>query len=194
MTGVTARSALLLLVAALAAGCTSSGAGTLTGAGDNANGVAAKAGVTEWSPGERGKPVALAGDLLGGGTLDLASLRGHVVVVNVWGSWCGPCKEEAPALVAAEARLAPEGVRFVGLDTRDSDAAATQFVANQHLKWPSLTDDDGGLLLAFRGKVNPSAVPATLVIDRQGRVAARVLGAVRTDTLTAITSTVVQDK
>ena len=136
----------------------------------------------------------LAGDLLGGGTLDLASLRGHVVVVNVWGSWCGPCKEEAPALVAAEARLAPQGVRFVGLDTRDSTAAATQFVANQHLAWPSLTDDDGGLLLAFRGKVNPSAVPATLVIDREGRVAARVLGAVRTDTLTAITSTVVQDK
>ena len=96
--------------------------------------------------------------------------------------------------MTAQARLAPSGVRFVGLDTRDSEAAATQFLANHDMTWPSLTDDDGSLLLAFRGKVNPSAVPATLVIDRQGRVAARVLGAVRTDTLTAITSTVVQEK
>jgi|SRR4051794_7923200 len=192
MRGVLARSVLILAVAAVGAGCTSSGAGTLTGGGDDA--VAAKAGVTEWSTGDRGKPVDLTGHLLGGGTLDLASLRGKVVVVNIWGSWCGPCKEEAPALVAAEGRLAPSGVRFVGLDTRDSQAAATQFLANQDITWPSLTDDDGGLLLAFRGKVNPSAVPATLVIDRQGRVAARVLGAVRTDTLTAITSTVVQEQ
>ena len=192
MRGVLARSVLLLMVAALGAGCTSTGAGTLTGAADNK--VAEKVGVTEWSPGERSKPVNLSGKLLGGGTLDLASLRGKVVVVNVWGSWCGPCNEEAPALVAAEGRLAPDGVRFIGLDTRDSNAAATQFLANHGMKWPSLKDDDGSLLLAFRGKVNPSAVPATLVVDRQGRVAARVLGAVRTETLTAITSTVVQEQ
>jgi thiol-disulfide isomerase/thioredoxin len=180
MRGVLARSALLLMVAALAGGCTSSGAGSLAGGADNK--VAAKVGVTEWSPGERGKPVTLTGKLLGGGALDL------------WGSWCGPCTEEAPALVAAESRLAPSGVRFVGLDTRDSNAAATQFLANHGMTWPNLTDDDGSLLLAFRGKVNPSAVPATLVIDRQGRVAARVLGAVRTDTLAALTSTVVQEQ
>ena len=62
------------------------------------------------------------------------------------------------------------------------------------MNWPSLTDDDGSLLLAFSGKVNPNAVPSTLVLDRQGRVAARVLGAVRTDTLTAIMSTVLQDQ
>lgn len=174
------------------AACTTSGLGAVVDG--NGTKTSVKTGVTEWAPGERGKPIALSGTLLDGAKLDLASLRGQVVVVNVWGSWCGPCNEEAPALVAAYGQLQPKDVRFVGIDTRDpSVAAAKQFVTNHDQTWPSLTDDDGTLLLAFKGKVNPNTVPSTLVLDRKGRVAARVLGAVRTDTLTAIVDTVLRD-
>jgi thiol-disulfide isomerase/thioredoxin len=178
--------------AALLAACTTSGLGAVIDG--NGNKTSAKTGVTEWTPGERGKPIALSGKLLDGGNLDLASLHGHVVVVNVWGSWCGPCNEEAPALAAAYGQLNPKDVHFVGIDTRDpSAAAAQQFITNHDQTWPSLSDDDGTLLLAFKGKVNPNTVPSTLVLDREGRVAARVLGAVRTDTLTAIVDTVLRD-
>jgi thiol-disulfide isomerase/thioredoxin len=181
------------VVAVLLGACTSSGIGTPVGGGGN-NNAAVKVGITEWPAGDRGKPISLSGQLLQGGRLDIASLRGKVVVVNVWGSWCGPCVAEAPALASAHDELTPQGVRFVGLDTRDpSTSAATQFVTNHHQTWPSLTDADGTLLLAFRGKVNPSAIPATLVLDRSGRVAARVLGAVRTDTLTALVTTVLTE-
>jgi thiol-disulfide isomerase/thioredoxin len=179
--------------AVLLAGCTTTGIGTPVGGGGDKN-IAVEVGITEWPASDRGKPISLSGDLLEGGRLDVASLRGKVVVVNVWGSWCGPCVEEAPALASAHGELAPQGVRFVGVDTRDPSAsAARQFVANHQQTWPSLTDDDGTLLLAFRGKVNPSAIPATLVLDRSGRVAARALGAVRTDTLTALVGTVLKE-
>ena len=187
-----ARTLGALGVVLVLAACTTSGLGAVVDG--NGNKTAVKTGVTEWKPADRGKPIALSGKLLDTGTLDLASLRGHVVVVNVWGSWCGPCNQEAPALAAAYGQLQPKDVRFVGIDTRDSSvAAAKQFVTNHDQTWPSLSDSDGTMLLAFNKKVNPNTVPSTLVLDKQGRVAARVLGAVRTDTLTALVNTVLQD-
>ncbi|HTY71737.1 MAG TPA: TlpA disulfide reductase family protein [Actinomycetes bacterium] len=186
-----ARAAVVLASAVLAAGCTTTGLGGVAGGGDTKDSL--RTGVTEWAPDQRSKPVTLTGEDLDGARVDLASLRGSVVVVNVWGSWCGPCVEEAPALAAAYQQLHPKGVRFVGIDERDSGAAARSFVTNHDQRWPSLADDDGSLLLAFRGTVNPSAIPTTLVIDPRGRVAARALGAVRTDTLTALVDTVLQE-
>jgi thiol-disulfide isomerase/thioredoxin len=178
--------------ALLLSGCTSSGLGAVVGGAGTA--AEQKVGVSEFAVKDRGKPISLSGDLLAGGRLDLASLRGKVVVINVWGSWCGPCRDEAPALVAAYRDLKGKGVPFVGVDTREpSTQAALLFVTDHDETWPSLTDADGSLLLAFRGRVNPSAIPSTLVLDRQGRVAARVLGAVDTDTLTALVTTVLQE-
>jgi thiol-disulfide isomerase/thioredoxin len=189
-TAVLSRTLGAIGLALLLGACTTSGLGGIVGN----DAASQKAPVTEWTPGERGNPITLSGKLLDGGDLDLASLRGHVVVVNVWGSWCGPCNEEAPALAAAYGQLEPKDVHFVGIDTREpSAAAAKQFVTNHDQTWPSLSDNDGKLLLAFKGKGSLNSVPSTLVLDKQGRVAARVLGAVRTDTLTALVDTVLQD-
>jgi thiol-disulfide isomerase/thioredoxin len=174
--------------ALLVAGCTTSGLG------DPApGGKPDPQPVSEWKVGDRGKPIALSGDLLETGSLDLASLRGSVVVVNVWGSWCGPCRAEAPALVAAYNQVSSKGVKFVGIDSRDTSAAAKQFVSNNGETWPSLVDKNGTLLLPFKGKANLNSLPATFVLDRTGRVSARVLGAVRTDTLTALVDTALKD-
>jgi thiol-disulfide isomerase/thioredoxin len=146
---------------------------------------------------QRGEPVALAGPLLSGeGTLELTSLRGQVVVLNVWGSWCGPCRKEAPELVEAHRRLtgadAPEGpkVSFVGINVRDADPQALAFDKQYGITYPSIVDD-GKLLLALRGAVPPNAIPTTLVLDPQGRIAARFSGAVTSRTLSGLVQDVI---
>ena len=131
-------------------------------------------------PSERDPARPVAGTTLTGAPLDLASWRGDVVVVNLWASWCGPCRSEAAALENVATDTASRGVRFVGLvpGDRDSRENAQAFVRRFQLSYPTLYDQDSSVLLAFRGQLNPSAVPTTLVLDREGRVAARALGEV----------------
>ena len=121
-----------------------------------------------------------------------------MVVVNVWGSWCPPCRKEAPVLKAVSDDLAgPDSsgdVAFVGIDTRDSDAAATAFLDNIGLTYPNVVDPDGVLLLAFKGDLNPNAIPSTLVLDRQGRVAARIVGEVTEGTLRGVIEPLVAEQ
>ncbi len=178
------------------AGCSAAtGAGTPVDQPDQ-NYVSGSGAITEVAPADRGDPIELSGQTLDGDTLDLAGLRGQVVVVNVWGSWCPPCRKEAPVLKAVSDDLAPtkdSDVAFVGIDTRDSDAAASAFVDNVGLSYPNVVDPDGVLLLAFHGDINPQAIPSTLVLDRQGRVAARVVGEVTEGTLRAIIAPVVAE-
>ena len=132
---------------------------------------------------DRDSPVELSGEDLEGEPLDLADLRGKPTVVNVWGSWCQPCRAEAPALQAVAEQTADRAV-FVGLNTRDLDPAAPRaFVRAFGITFPSLFDPDGSLLLAFAGDLPPSAIPSTLIIDPQGRVAARVVGTTTETTL-----------
>lgn len=118
----------------------------------------------------------LEGVTLDGETFRLADHLGDVVVLNVWASWCAPCRAEAPELAALDRELAPSGVQFVGLDTRDSDVSARAFVARFGIEYPNVVDRDGQLQLLFSDTLPPQAIPSTLVIDRQGRVAGRVLG------------------
>ncbi|HUR73133.1 MAG TPA: TlpA disulfide reductase family protein [Sporichthya sp.] len=134
--------------------------------------------VTILPPDQRGAPVELSGAKVGGGTLDLAAYRGKVVLINVWGSWCAPCRKEAPYLQAAWDQLKSLGdVQFLGLNTKDDAAGAAEaFDRRFGITYPSLDDDDGSLLLTFRKTIPPQAIPSTLVLDRLGRVAARVLG------------------
>jgi thiol-disulfide isomerase/thioredoxin len=133
---------------------------------------------------KRGEPVDLKGTTLDGDTLDVASLRGRTVVLNVWGSWCAPCRKEAPALVAADKELASKNVAFVGINTRDdSSAQAKAFEQTYGITYPSLVDDGGELLIALRGAVPPKAIPSTLILDPQGRIAARFNGAISQQTL-----------
>ena len=181
-----------ILVAMLAvtvlAGCTTTGKSSVS-AGNGAGDAGAAAvedistGLTRWKPADRPKLPGLRGRTLDGRRLDVSDWRGHVVVVNTWGSWCGPCREEAPDLRRASEKSTADGVRFVGINTRDNDAAARAFVREFGIGYPSMIDDDGGLMLAFGQTVPASAVPTTIVVDARGRIAARVIGAVTYATL-----------
>ena len=126
---------------------------------------------------------AIDGRTIDGQDLALADLRGHVVVLNVWGSWCAPCRVEAPDLAKVARETKAQGVRFVGIDTRDNLAAARAFVRNYGLTYPSWEDQSGVLLAQFSGIVPVSAVPSTLVLDANGVIRARVIGRVNASTL-----------
>lgn len=133
-------------------------------------------GLTRYPPNERRPAPDIRGATLDGDRLALADLRGRVVVVNVWGSWCPPCREEAPDLARTARETTDRGVRFVGINVRDNPGAAGAFVRKFDIRYPSLVDTDGTLLLAFDGIIPVSAIPSTLVIDTKGRIAARVIG------------------
>lgn len=118
---------------------------------------------------------ALAGTTLDGDRLDLAELRGSVVVVNVWASWCGPCRDELPVLVAAAERWSEDGLHVVGIDTRDRDSAARELLRAAGAEgMPSVTDPDGRLALSW----GALGVPETFVVGRDGVVQARLVGPV----------------
>ena len=124
---------------------------------------------------DREQIVNLVGTTLDGDALDIASYQGQVVVVNVWASWCGPCRSEAADLEVVAKEFNSTGVKFVGLNTRDGLAAAQAFNKRFDTGYPSIQDEDGKLTLAF-GKYGPAATPTTLVLDKAGRVAGRILG------------------
>lgn len=143
----------------------------------------ADSGLTRY-PGGKGIPVpAIEGTTIAGSTLSLNDLRGHVVVLNVWGSWCGPCRDEAPDLAAISMETAPRGVRFVGIDVRDNPAAARAFERRFGITYPSFDDRHGLVLAQFTGIIPVSAVPSTLVVDPGGTIRARVVGRIDPDTL-----------
>ena len=122
---------------------------------------------------ERRPAPALAGTTIDGTPYDGAALRGSPAVVNVWGSWCGPCKKEQPELNAVAREFAD--VRFVGVNVRDDPAAARAHAQRYAVPYPSLHDADSSIVARFRD-VPPSAVPSTVVLDAQGRIAALLIG------------------
>ena len=126
----------------------------------------------------------MSGETIDGEPLSLSDFEGQVVVVNVWGSWCAPCRSEAPMLAEAARDLADQDVAFVGIDSRDpSRSAARAFVRRFDIPYPSIYDQQGSTLLAFRGTLTPNAIPSTVILDREGRVAASVLGEITRTTL-----------
>lgn len=139
--------------------------------------------LTIFKDSERKAAPVVSGETLDGKQWSLSDQTGKVVVLNVWGSWCSPCRKEAPDLVEAAKQLGASAV-FAGLNTRDLDPApARRFVSQFKIEYPSIYDPAGKQLLGFRGQLSPSSIPSTLVIDAQGKVAARVLGSVSARTL-----------
>ena len=110
----------------------------------------------------------------GGGETSLAELRGRVVVLNYWASWCKPCREEAPLLERWHRRIGPRGGTVVGVDVLDVTSDAQEFVRELGLSYPMLRDAEGRTQQEF----GVAAYPETILIDRQGRVAALVRGPV----------------
>ena len=135
---------------------------------------------------ERPQAPVVEGTTLDGEPLSLADFSGRIVVVNVWGSWCGPCRAETPELVRVAREHADRGVRFLGIDTRDSQAGAQAFVRRFKVPYPSLFDADGRALLPLTQLIPTAAVPSTLVVDADGNVAARVIGRVTYTTLNGL--------
>ena len=158
-------------------------------AGDNKNYIAGDGSVTEYAVANRGKSVAWSGPTETGGILSSEQLSGVPVVMNFWYAGCAPCRAEAPDLLAISKQF-PK-VQFVGVNVRDSAATAAAFNRNFKLDWPSIVDAQfGTVALAFTGIVTPAAVPSTLVLDKQGRVSARVLGRIDKSILTTLVQTV----
>ncbi|WP_239021666.1 TlpA family protein disulfide reductase [Nocardioides jishulii] len=125
---------------------------------------------------ERGKPIELSGEDLDGEQLDLADLRGQVTVVNVWWSACPPCRAEMPHLLEAE-KATEDIAQFVGINIRDgSTSQAKSFVRKFGVPYRSFYSPDGKALLPFSGTIPPNAIPSTVVLDAEGRVAATVIG------------------
>lgn len=152
--------------------------------GDRKGYVSGDGSIEKIAVAKRGPAVDLAGTTLDGKPWKSADARGKVVVLNVWGSWCGPCVGEAPDLQKAYAALssAKKPVQFMGIDIQESAATGAAFMRSRGLTYPSLTDQPGVLILSLQGKA--VSTPSTLVLDTSGRIAARVNGPASATTLT----------
>lgn len=174
----------LLVIAATVLALTACGGAEATDSG--AGFVGGDGSIIVIDPADRVPAPELVGTMLDGETYSLADDRGEIVVMNVWASWCAPCRAEAPELEQVWDEVRGEGVQFIGLNTRDSELAAQRFVQTMGLTFPSVQDSDGRLQLLFSDSLPPQAIPSTLVVDRQGRVAARMLGKVSAATLRGV--------
>jgi thiol-disulfide isomerase/thioredoxin len=157
--------------------------------GDGGSGVTkvdGNASAVLYSAGHRPVAPGFTGTTLAGSKLSSSSYRGKVVVLNFWGSWCVPCREEASVLAAVAARYRSSGVSFLGVDVRDTTASARAFVSQFHVGYPSIGDPGSVITADFSDVVPIAGTPTTLVIDRTGRVAGAVFGSVSYPELTTI--------
>lgn len=163
-----------------------------TGAGNETSYVAGDGSTIFIDSDERGESVSLAGQTLDNQPLDVKSFLGEVVVVNIWASWCAPCRSEASELAKVSKEFTDKNVQFIGLNTRDSLVAAKAFNTRFETGYPSIQDNDGKLTLAF-GNLGPAATPTTILLDRQGRVAGRILGEVTEAQLRSLIKAVLEE-
>lgn len=170
------------VVATLAAAGCSTGIDAASRSNNSAD-VTVSVGTKTFAPADRVAAPAVTGTLLDGSSFDLASTRGRVVVLNIWGAWCANCRAETADLQAVYAKVAPKGVAFVGIDVYDSHDAATSYVEAHQIAYPSIFDTPGRTLLSLRD-VPPQAVPSTIVIDAAGKIASIHVGTVTRDELT----------
>jgi thiol-disulfide isomerase/thioredoxin len=171
MTAVVVASALLLT------GCSSDPLADQFREGSGKNFIAGDGTITVYPLADRGDPIEFSGETVEGESYDSADDAGKVQVVNFWYAGCAPCRVEAPILQEVYVDVDADAVSFVGVNVRDQAGTAAPFEKNYGITYPSVLDvETGEAQLAFAGKVPPAAVPTTIVLDRNGKVAARVLG------------------
>jgi peroxiredoxin len=169
----------VLLIVVLAVGWASGGNSNVTYVDGSTDAVLYTAGHRPMAP-------DFTGTTLTGSRLSFASYRGKVVVLNFWGSWCVPCREEASTLAAAAALYRSSGVAFLGVDVRDTTASAEAFTRSFGVTYPSVSDQSSAITLDFAAVVPVAATPTTLVIDRTGHIAGAVFGSTTYPQLTTI--------
>ena len=146
-------------------------------AGGTENYISGAGTVTEVPAADRDDPVEFTGTTDEGDEFSRADHEGEVVVLNFWYSSCPPCRKEAPDLQQLSTDFADQGVQFVGVNVRDQADTARAFAEKFDITYPSIVDtNDGAVQLALASTIAPNAVPTTIVLDKQGRIAARVLG------------------
>lgn len=128
----------------------------------------------------------ISGEDLNGNPVSTADWAGKIVVVNLWGSWCPPCREEAPALDKVARATKADGVEFLGIAQREDAGTTLAFTRNHKISYPSISDSSGRLTLGFATSLPAAAIPTTWIIDAKGRVAARILDVVTEKTLTGL--------
>lgn len=142
---------------------------------------------------ERASAPEFSGTLLGGGDFSSAELSGDIAVLNFWGSWCAPCRVETPAFQEVYAEVRDDGVEFLGLNVKEtSEQFALAFVDRFGIEFPSLFDPRGEVALAFRD-YPANAVPSTIVLDPEGRVAAVYTGEVSQENLRRVIDRVLEE-
>ncbi|MEC4017006.1 TlpA family protein disulfide reductase [Streptomyces sp. H27-D2] len=181
-------------VAALA--LSACGSGGADGGSSDTKFVSGPGGIDTVAKADRTAAPLLAGEKLGGGRIDLADYRGKIIVLNVWGSWCAPCRAEATNLVKVANETKADGVQFVGINARDPNKApAVKFEKEFKVPYPSLYDPVSKQMLRFpRGSLNPKAIPSTIVIDRHGKIAARTLTALSEKNLRKMVDPLIAEK
>jgi thiol-disulfide isomerase/thioredoxin len=128
-----------------------------------------------------------------GNTIDLKNYKNKVVVLNVWGSWCGPCRKEARELQELYLKNKDSGVEFIGINIRDSRVSAEKFLANFGITYPNIYDRDGVKLLGFKDTLPANAIPSTVLVDKDGKVAARQLGPIERALIQGFISSLVDE-
>ena len=187
-----ARVAAVVAVAALAlTGCSNDPLAQQYRAGSGKNYIAGDGSVTEIAEANRTEAITFAAQDLDGKPVGSQQYSGKVVVVNFWYAGCAPCRAEAKDLESVYQKVADQGVVFLGVNVRDSNETARAFNETFGVTYPSVSDLSGKVQLAFASNVPPNAVPTTLVLDTQGRVAARILGRI---TDASILTTLVTDQ
>ena len=166
--------AVLLL---LLAGCSADPLAAQYESGTNQNYISGDGTLTVIAEEDRDDPIVFTSETDAGEPVSSADYEGQVVVVNFWYAACPPCRVEAPDLESLHQSFDGEGASFLGVNVRDQAETAAGFEKEFGISYPSVIDaNDGNMLLAFAGTVAPNAVPTTIVLDKQGRVAARFLG------------------
>jgi thiol-disulfide isomerase/thioredoxin len=165
----------------------------LAGGGQAATGVTHVDGdpsAVLYASGHRAQVPGFSGTTLTGAKVSFADYRGRVVVLNFWGSWCGPCRSEGPTLAALASKYQASGVSFLGVDVDDTPPNATAFARSVGITYPSLNDPGYSVALALGSAVPISGTPTTVVVDRTGHVAGAVFGSVTYSVLNSMLSQV----